>query len=264
MKIFIFSKKTLLIFSLIIIFIFIYCVALHNYYFTKSQLVSNSNVSLDTFINNVRNLTNGDEKIAYLTFDDGPNVSITPKVLDILKEEDVKATFFVIGKYVDEHPEIVKRAYDEGHFIANHSYSHDNSILYRSSEDFINEIQKTDQAIGDALGIENYTSHLFRFPNGFMAPSYKSEKGKSLLLLSKMNYTYIDWNSLNNDSIKKYSSTQLFANLKDSIKNKKTLVILMHDTKDVSNSSLVLKDSIEYLKSLGYKFKNFYSCYNLF
>ena len=97
-----------------------------------------------------------------------------------------------------------------------------------------------------------------------MAPSYKSEKGKSLLLLSKMDYTYIDWNSLNNDSIKKYSSTQLFANLKDSIKNKKTLVILMHDTKDVSNSSLVLKDSIEYLKSLGYKFKNFYSCYNLF
>lgn len=261
MKIFIFSKKTLLIFSLIIILIFIFCVALHNYYFTKSKLVSNNNLSLDTFINNVQNLTNGKEKVAYLTFDDGPNLQITPKVLDILKSEDVKATFFVIGKNVDEHPEIVKRAYDEGHFIANHSYSHDNSILYRSSEDFINEIQKTDKAIGNALGIENYTSHLFRFPNGFMAPLYKSEKEKATLLLSQMDYAYIDWNALNNDSMQKYSSSQLLANLKESIKNKNTLVILMHDTKDVSNSSLVLKDSIEYLKSQGYEFKNFYSCY---
>ena len=61
--------------------------------------------------------------------------------------------------------------------------------------------------------------------------------------------------------MQKYSRSQLLANLKESIKNKNTLVILMHDTKDVSNSSLVLKDSIEYLKSQGYEFKNFYSCY---
>ena len=72
-----------------------------------------------------------------------------------------------------------------------------------------------------------------------------------------MNYTYIDWNCLNNDSMKKYSNTQLLNNLKKSCKNKDTLVILMHDTKDVSNSSEALKESIEYLKSEGYTFENF-------
>ena len=62
------------------------------------------------------NLTQDNEKIAYLTFDDGPTTSVTPKILDILKEENIKASFFVIGKSVESHPEIVKRAYDEGHF----------------------------------------------------------------------------------------------------------------------------------------------------
>lgn len=71
-------------------------------------------------------------------------------------------------------------------------------------------------------------------------------------------YTYIDWNCLNNDFMKKYTKYQLIENLKRTSKNKNTLVILMHDTKDVSNSSLALEDSIEYLKSQGYKFENFY------
>ena len=77
-----------------------------------------------------------------------------------------------------------------------------------------------------------------------------------------MNYAYIDWNCLNNDSIKKYTSSELLNNLKKSSKNKDTLVILMHDTKDVSNSSLALEDSIEYLKGQGYSFRNFYSFVN--
>ena len=77
-------------------------------------------------------------------------------------------------------------------------------------------------------------------------------------MLSEMDYAYVDWNCLNNDSVKKYTSTQLLNNLKKSAKNKNTLVILMHDTKDVSDSSAVLKDSIEYLKTQGYEFQNFY------
>ena len=78
-------------------------------------------------------LTKGTEKIAYLTFDDGPTLRATPRVLDILKEENVKASFFVIGKYVDKHPELVKRAYDDGHYIANHGYDHSNKKLYESN-----------------------------------------------------------------------------------------------------------------------------------
>ena len=77
-----------------------------------------------------------------------------------------------------------------------------------------------------------------------------------------MNYTYVDWNCLNNDSVKKYSSKQLLNNLKRSCKNKGTLIVLMHDTTDVSNSSLVLKDSIKFLREQGYEFRNFYDLVN--
>ena len=191
------------------------------------ELSKNSAIS-DEAISKISNLTNGSEKVAFLTFDDGPNASVTPKVLDILKDENVRASFFVIGKNVDSHPEIVKRAYEEGHFIANHGYDHNNSVLYKNNESFINEIKKTDLAIGNAIGIQDYCSHIFRFPNGFMSP------------------------------IKKYNNYQLLNNLKKTCKGKNTLVILMHDTKDVSNSSNVLKESIQYLKSQGYTFKNFY------
>ena len=258
MKLFVFTKKILLqILFIICIFILTFIFIL---YFSKHSLNTvncNSTVS-NKFMNKIMNLTNGQEKVAFLTFDDGPNVSVTPKILDILKKENIKASFFVIGKHVNANPEIVKRVYDEGHYIANHTYSHNNSILYKSSESFVNEIKKTDLAIGNALGIDNYCSHIFRFPNGFMAPMYKTEKEKVASLLLEMNYAYIDWNCLNNDSMKKYSNEQLLYNLKQSCKNKNTLVILMHDTKDVSDSSLVLKDSILYLKSQGYTFKNFY------
>lgn len=261
MKIFLLRKKTLMItciISLLTLTILILLFVFNSSIQLAVEITHNS-VFNEEFISKISNLTKGEEKIAYLTFDDGPTTSVTPKILDILKEQNVKATFFVIGKSVEAHPEIVKRAYKEGHYIANHGYSHNNSKLYKSLDSFKNEIEKTDLAIGKALGKDDYCSHIFRFPNGFMSSNYKSKKKEAAKLLSQMNYAYIDWNCLNNDSIKKYSSSQLLNNLKKSCKNKNTLVVLMHDTKDVSNSSLVLEDSISYLKSQGYTFRNFYS-----
>ena len=199
------------------------------------------------------------DKIIYLTFDEGYEAGYTDKILNTLKENDVKATFFVIGKYVDRHPEIVKREYEEGHYIANHGYDHNNSVLYKSNESFRNEVEKTDAAIGKAIGIDNYCSHIFRFPNGFMSPSNKARKKEVLKVLEEMQYTYVDWNCLNNDSVKKYSKQELLNNLKKTSRNKGSLVVLMHDTKDVSDSSTILRESIEYLKSEGYEFKNFYN-----
>ena len=259
MKLFIIKKRSLIIFILI----FFIVVLLFSYFAFKSIPTSTVELNYDCIIseeikNKIQSLVKGEEKIAYLTFDDGPNPSVTPKVLDILKEKNIKATFFVIGKNVNSYPGIVKRAYDEGHYIANHGYDHNNKHLYQSDESFINEVKNTDIAIGKAIGVENYCAHIFRFPNGFMSPSNKVKKKEAVSLLSKMNYVYIDWNCLNNDSVKKYNGSQLLNNLKKSSKNKNTLVILMHDTKDVSNSSLVLEDSIEYLKSQGYTFANFY------
>ncbi len=260
MKIYVMTKKKISIY-IIIVFIIILLISMffveRNSKSLAIELSKNSFISTET-MEEIASITKKEEKIAYLTFDDGPNTQVTPKILDILKEEDVKATFFVIGKYVEMHPEIVKREYEEGHYIANHGYDHNNSILYKDKESFMNEVEKTDMAIASAIGVEDYCSHIFRFPNGFMSPSNKAKKKEALNILSDMNYTYIDWNCLNNDSVKKYSKQELMNNLKKTSKNKGALVVLMHDTKYVSDSSTILKESIQYLKSEGYEFQNFY------
>lgn len=258
MKIIIFRKKILfLIISLALLFSFLL------FYFASSfsfaiELTTNCIIS-DSMKEKIANLTKRDEKIAYLTFDDGPTLKATGKILDILKQEDVKATFFVVGKHVKEHPKLVKRAYDEGHYIANHGYNHNNRTLYKNADSFISEVKNTDLEIGKAIGIEDYCSHIFRFPNGYMSANNKAKKKEATKLLTDMNYTYIDWNCLNNDSVKKYSHNQLLKNLKKTAKNKGTLIILMHDTNDVNDTASILKDSIEFLKDQGYEFQNFYS-----
>lgn len=257
MKIVLFRKKSFLICIsvLAIICLLFLC---FNFPFSFAVEFTTNSILDKNLKEKIDSLYNGKEKYAYLTFDDGPTISSTGKILDILKEENVKATFFVIGKYVNKHPELVKRAYDEGHYIANHGYSHNNSNLYQSDENFINEIRNTDLEIGKAIGNENYCSHIFRFPNGYMSSLYKSKKEHAVELLKELNYVYVDWNCLNNDSVKKYSNYQLLDNLKTTSKDKGTLIILMHDTTDVNDSSAVLRDSILYLKSQGYEFKNFY------
>ena len=212
-----------------------------------------------TWENGNRGLPNGEKYIKSLSVGQYGPKRCVDRILDMLESYGVKATFFVIGKYVDRHPEIVKREYEEGHYIANHGYDHNNSVLYKSNESFRNEVEKTDAAIGKAIGIDNYCSHIFRFPNGFMSPSNKARKKEVLKVLEEMQYTYVDWNCLNNDSVKKYSKQELLNNLKKTSRNKGSLVVLMHDTKDVSDSSTILRESIEYLKSEGYEFKNFYN-----
>ena len=86
-------------------------------------------------------------KTCYLTFDDGPTKSVTTRVLDILREYDAKATFFTVGTLLEANPDTARRIYEEGHFIANHSYSHDYSDIYASNDSFMNEINKTSELI---------------------------------------------------------------------------------------------------------------------
>ena len=253
---FIIKRKKVILFFVLCILICLIVYFIFNLVNKKTLLVSA--FEEENFQDKISNLMNGNEKIAYLTFDDGPTSKSTPKILKILSEENVKATFFVIGKHVKQNPELVKQAYNDGHYIANHGYSHNNNKLYSSSDSFINEIKSTDLEIGKAIGIDNYSSHIFRFPNGYMASAFKSQKQQYAKLLNDIDYAYIDWNCLNKDSEKKYTNSELLNNLKNSCKNKGTLVILMHDTSDVNETDLVLKDSIDYLKEEGYIFKNFY------
>ena len=93
-------------------------------------------------IEKIYNLSDDGQKRVYLTFDDGPSRDVTPLVLDILKEENVYATFFVLGSKVEQNPDILKRIYDEGHYIGNHGYSHVYSTIYTNVDTVINEYNK--------------------------------------------------------------------------------------------------------------------------
>lgn len=94
-----------------------------------------------------------------------------------------------------------------------------------------------------------------------MTNKYKTQKEEYLNLIQELGYEYVDWNCLNKDSEAKISNNQLIENLIRSSKNKTSLVILMHDTGDVNQTDMVLKESIEYLKNEGYTFRNFYDFY---
>ena len=91
------------------------------------ELSKNSFFNIDV-TTTLDDIAKSDEKKAYLTFDDGPTSKATSKILDVLKEENVNATFFVVGKHVKEYPELVKREYEEGQYIANHGYNHNNKL----------------------------------------------------------------------------------------------------------------------------------------
>ncbi len=101
-----------------------------------------------------------------MTFDDGPHATLTPKLLDLLAQKKIKATFFVLGENVQRHPEILKRAVAEGHEIGNHSWSHPN-LARLSNEGLRSQLQRTDDVIVQAIG-----SHpkFMRPPYGELTP----------------------------------------------------------------------------------------------
>lgn len=263
MKILILKRKFLYFVSILflcLIFILLFIFKFNSYSIAAS-INKNSFLNID-ISSKLDVITKSDKKIAYLTFDDGPTNTATSKILDILDDENIKATFFVVGKHVKEYPNLVKRAYESGHYIGNHGYSHNNKLLYQSMENFKNEIINTDLEISKAIGVNNYCSHIFRFPNGYISSLFKTQKNQAIEVLVDLDYVYVDWNCLNKDSEQKYSDYQLLNNLISTSKNKGTLIILMHDTTDVNKSYTVLKDSISYLRGQGYEFRNFYDFVN--
>lgn len=204
------------------------------------------------------NLYSSDEKTVYLTFDDGPSKSVTPLILDLLKKEDIKATFFVLGSRVDLNPSIVKREYEEGHFIANHGYSHQYSSMYSSTWTVVDEYNKAQQAIQNALGVE-YDGHIFRFPGGSTGGKYHNLKKEAKQVLADNKIGYVDWNALSNDAAGAKTKEALIESVKQTVGQKNTVVILMHDAGDKILTYEVLPEVIEYLRGEGYTFKSFYN-----
>jgi uncharacterized protein YbbC (DUF1343 family)/peptidoglycan/xylan/chitin deacetylase (PgdA/CDA1 family) len=203
------------------------------------------------------------DKVAYLTFDDGPSV-VTPQVLDILKKFDVKATFFIVGRNVPGHEAILKRTLAEGHAIGGHTYSHDYRIVYKSMEAFFADLEKGNQLIEKATGIK---PALFRYPGGSSNtvslkyqdpklynktnPVMKSIKAEA----NKRKYTFIDWNITNGDArSNQYTAQAALSNIKQQVKNQKEIVVLMHDSSTKAPTAQALPEVITFLKSKGYRF----------
>ncbi|OVE66008.1 polysaccharide deacetylase [Clostridium diolis] len=205
------------------------------------------------------------KKVAYLTFDDGPSTTVTPQILDILKSEDVHATFFLIGKYVDKDDaskNLVKREVAEGNAIGIHSYSHDYGYLFPkgkiSLENCMSDFDKTDKALKNVLG-EDFSTRSIRFPGGQETWSKKDPQGAEKVdkALHEKDWHQIDWNALSGDAegTHKKNADELTQEAIKSIGNREKALILMHDTYGKEETAKALPRIIEYLKQQGYEFK---------
>lgn len=199
-----------------------------------------------------------DNKRVFLTFDDGPSTTVTPLILDLLAEKNIKATFFVLGSRVDMNPSLVKREYDERHFIANHGYSHKYGDIYSSTQAVLDEYNKANDSIKKAIGNENYNSLVFRFPGGSSGGPYHDIKQEAKEFLKQNGIASVDWNALTNDAAGANTKEKIMENFYNTIQNKTSIVILMHDASDKILTYECLPEMIQYLKDNGYEFKTMY------
>ena len=190
-----------------------------------------------------------EEKVVYLTFDDAPAPKVTTKILDILAENNVKATFFVIGQSVKGNEDILKRMIDEGHSIGLHSYTHNANKLYVSNQTCLDEMLKAQEEIFKVTG---YKSNILRFPFGCNNSRYRLKQNMVDLLHSHDLYIY-DWNVDSGDGINaKLPPEKIF---KNSISDKQRAFVLMHASSINKNTASALPSIIKYYKDKGYTFK---------
>ena len=175
------------------------------------------------------------ENNIWLTFDDGPTPEVTPYILQVLKEEKIKATFFLVGEQIEKFPNLVNDIISDGHLIANHSYSHKNGWL-TSKEKYLKDIEKCQQLMPQ--------NKLFRPPFG------KITTGQISLLKEK--YKIILWDVLSWDFSKKTTTKRVKKNI---LKNTKygSIIVFHNNNKSFSNLR-VLKETLQELKKQGFRF----------
>lgn len=200
------------------------------------------------------NAQGSEERVCYLTFDDGPTSTVTPSILATLKQYNVKATFFMLGRMIEDNPDLAKQVHAEGHLLANHSYSHSYGDLYATPESFYGEIEKTEALIRQVTGEEPFK--LMRFPGGsHNAGAHAAAKQQYKLLLQEKGYYYADWNCLNGDAEGgDRTPEQLLNRLKDTAIGK-NLVVLMHDAANKQSTADSLPLIIDFLQNQGYVFR---------
>ncbi len=209
----------------------------------------------------IKDIYASDEKQVYLTFDDGPSRDVTPQILDILKENDVKATFFVLGARVDLYPDTLKREFAEGHYIANHGYSHDYKRVYESKDTVYQEYVECENSIKAALGNPDFNTYLFRFPGGSSGGHYESIKAEARQLFLNYGVAYTNWNCLTGDAENKKTKEACMQEMLDTKGDKNSIILLMHDANDKQQTVDALPEIIQYYKNEGYTFKTFYEIF---
>ena len=191
------------------------------------------------------------EKVAYLTFDDGPDDVNTPAILDVLKAKGVHATFYVLGGMVEKNPAVLKRIFTEGHAIGNHSYDHDYERLYANKESFVEEMEQTDEAVFKVIGMRPF---IIRAPGGTVG-MFADDYYKHLNLLG---YVEHDWNVLTEDATPEqpsaeqqidYIDRRAAGHLKDNM-----ALVLMHCNGGKEETVRALPGIIDNLKAKGYRF----------
>lgn len=206
-------------------------------------------------ISNAQDTKVESQKVAYLTFDDGPSDN-TVAILDFLKEHDVKATFFVIGN--ENRLDIYKRIVDEGHTLGNHTYGHDYNKIYRSPQAFFEDVEKLNDLLESVTG---QRTKILRFPGGSNNTVSRRSGGKDImktitLEAKNRGYRYFDWNVDSQDASKvKQSKNIIVKSVVSGAQYNNQAVILMHDAPAKTTTVEALPEMIEGLKKQGFIFK---------
>lgn len=202
------------------IWVYLFCFIL----FSAVVVWGSFDIQLGYFVDNFTQKRTKIKEIA-LTFDDGPT-EFTPKFLDILKEHNIKATFFCIGKQIEKYPETFRRIIAEGHSVGNHTFSHSNNTGFLSTSKMIQEIEKCDEVM---LKISNFKTDLYRPPFGVTNPNIAKA-------INKTNKKSIGWNVRSLDTVITDEKKIL---KKITKKLKKGSIILLHDTSEKTYRVLV-------------------------
>lgn len=188
------------------------------------------------------------QKKVYLTFDDGPS-SNTDRILDILKENGIKATFFVVGKTDETSLKAYRRIVEEGHTLAMHSYSHKYSEIYESKESFIADLEKLQEHLYQVTGV---WPRFYRFPGGSSNTVSKTDMQELIDYLDESGITYFDWNIASGDAVSRELDTEsIVKNCVDSIDAHTECMILMHDAADKNTTVEALPEIIAQVQDRG-------------
>lgn len=192
-------------------------------------------IGLNYFVNNFNHKRTKIKEVA-LTFDDGPT-EFTPQFLDLLKENDVKATFFCIGKQIEKYPEIFQRIIAEGHTVGNHTFSHADNTGFLSASKMIEEIERCDDVM---LKTGTIKTNLYRPPFGVTNPNIARA-------IKRTGKKSIGWNVRSLDTVTQ-DEKKIYRKITKGLK--KGSIILLHDTSQKTYN--VLADLLVFLKDKNY------------